>query len=262
MTRCIRFLSIGLALGVLGGGCDDSTFSPQYNETAQATFDLAFDVTTQTVFDLQGVNGIVVVTGSETATAVAIHGTRRVRSDTKADAESRLEDLQVVTSVSEDSIRVETEQPNDTQGRSYEVDYTVTLPADFLLDIDNVNGKITVHHARAELDVTGVNGIITVSDARGPLDVGVVNGNIQAGIVLPPGGEASLNTVNGSIDLSVPTSTSADLRATRANGTVTTVGLTLTGVSDDGHVYTGRLGSGQGEINLGTVNGNITVRGS
>jgi DUF4097 and DUF4098 domain-containing protein YvlB len=136
----------------------------------------------------------------------------------------------------------------------------VILPADLLLDVDNVNGNITVTHNRAELDLTGVNGIVTLSDARNPVEVTVVNGNIQADLVLSPGGEASLATVNGNIILSVPAGTSADLKATRTNGTVTTSNLTLTGVSDDGHVYTGRLGSGQGEINLRTVNGNIAVR--
>jgi hypothetical protein len=260
MTRCIRILSTALAFAVLGSGCDEDTFVPQYNQTAEATFDLAFDVTTQTVFDLQGVNGIVLVTGSDTVTEATISGTRRVRSDTQADADSRLDDLRVITTVTADTIRIHTEQPDDTQGRSYEINYTVMLPAYLYLDIDNVNGNITASHNRAELDVTAVNGTITVSDARDPIDVAVVNGNIQADLALSPGGEASLATVNGNINLSIPAGTSAELSATRTNGTVTTSNLTLTGVSDDGHIYTGRLGSGQGEINLRTVNGNIAVR--
>jgi len=65
MTRCISCLLFVLTLAVLGNGCNETSFSPRYNETAQAAFNLIVDATTQTTFHLHGVNGIITVRGAK-----------------------------------------------------------------------------------------------------------------------------------------------------------------------------------------------------
>ena len=72
MTWGSRFLTSILILVLFGTGCSDETFTPQFNVVAQADIDLAVEVTTQTVFDLAGINGVVVVTGSDSGTQVTI----------------------------------------------------------------------------------------------------------------------------------------------------------------------------------------------
>jgi DUF4097 and DUF4098 domain-containing protein YvlB len=200
-----------------------------------------------------------------------------VRSDSQADADTRLQDLQVVTSTTDATIFVRTEQPQDTEGRTYQVDYDVLLPPDMEMNLVNVNGDIEAGHARGDAKITGVNGNIVVSDTgtlvvsnvNGNVTVvdaedvvlSVVNGNVYARFALSPGGEAGASTVNGNVQISIPTTTSALLRATRDNGVVTVSGLPVTDVHDTGTVYTARLGDGDGNIVLKTVNGNIRMAG-
>lgn len=272
MTRRIHFLPVALCLALLALGCGDD---PAYNRVAEADFDVSFDVTTQTGFDLEGVNGAVTVTGSAATNQITVAGTRRVRSDSQADAENRLLDLQVATTVSQDAILVRTEQPQNTEGRSYEVDYVITLPVDLAIHLVTVNGNVTVSNAKAGLDVSGVNGNITVSNVDGldvtivngnvtvtdaeDINVAVTNGNITFDINPPPGDEVHAATVNGNIVLVISAGASTDIKAIRENGTVTTISLPLTNYSDDGRVFKARLGAGEGQITLQTVNGNIVL---
>jgi hypothetical protein len=272
-TTRIPALCVVFLLAV--AGCDDSSVS--FNYVAEAGFDLSLPVTTQAAFDLEGINGVITVTGSDTATVVTVTGTRRVRSDSQADADTRLQDLQVVTSTTDATIFVRTEQPQDTEGRTYQVDYDVLLPPDMEMNLVNVNGDIEAGHARGDAKITGVNGNIVVSDTgtlvvsnvNGNVTVvdaedvvlSVVNGNVYARFALSPGGEAGASTVNGNVQISIPTTTSALLRATRDNGVVTVSGLPVTDVHDTGTVYTARLGDGDGNIVLKTVNGNIRMAG-
>ena len=51
------------------------------------------------------------------------------------------------------------------------------------------------------------------------------------------------------------------LRADAVNGTISVVGLTVTEATRTSRSVHGRLGRGNGLIDLGTTNGTITVRG-
>lgn len=68
-------------------------------------------------------------------------------------------------------------------------------------------------------------------------------------------------TVNGNISLSIPDDTSAELLAQVTNGNISTSGLVLQNQVVTGTSLRGTLGAGDGQITLGTVNGNITATG-
>ena len=67
--------------------------------------------------------------------------------------------------------------------------------------------------------------------------------------------------LNGVIDVSVPTWVSAMLEADVLNGTINVVGLVLASSTTTSRSVHGRIGAGNGLIDLGTTNGTITVRG-
>ena len=80
-------------------------------------------------------------------------------------------------------------------------------------------------------------------------------------MTLLPDGLVNLGVVNGNIRLDVPTSVSAMIEADVANGSVSVVGLTLLDSTTSTRSVQGRLGAGEGLIDLATVNGTITVQG-
>jgi hypothetical protein len=193
---------------------------------------------------LEAENGEIAITGQLDATSVMVTAELRVGShESREDAEERLEQLDVLVTDLSDEILVQTQQPEDTEGRQYVVEYTITVPS------------------HLEVDVNQVNGAIRVEDTANSVFVNATNGNLDSTVRLPPNGEIRLSIVNGNLDLSIPTSTSAELSASVGNGTITWDNLDLMDAVQTNQSLTGTLGDGAGVIRLETTNGSIDVIG-
>ena len=204
---------------------------------------------------------------------------RRVDSESTEDATAHLERLSVHVREDSDEIVVETEQPKDAHGRNYIVNYHIYVPHTWRILVEHVNGKITLSSmdnqvdiklingevsmdsGHAHVDVELVNGSMRLWDISGNVEGTLVNGNIDSKVSLAASGTCKLKTVNGKITLSIPQSTSAAFSARVTHGTIVLSDLSL----QDQHVspttVTGKLGAGDGRIDLEAVNGNIVVDG-
>jgi hypothetical protein len=231
---------------ILASGCGGGSHSSGFVDTrpwAQAPF--AFDeaIGSQTALQLQGVSGKIEVTGIPGATSVTITGVRRVQANTLEDATAHLAKLEVIVSSSANEVLVETVQPESSAGRNYIVDYVIAVPQNFDYRIMSINGRILT-------DTIEGNVLLTL-----------VSGDITASVALPPGGEMEMRAANGSIDLRIPQTTSAQLSATVAIGSISLTNLTLFNETVTPGSRTGTLGGGDGTITLGVGNGTIAVQG-
>ena len=195
---------------------------------------------------LQGINGTVQVTAGPTGSAVTVTvtGEREVRSDSQQDADAQLPLLQVDVQDAGSEILVSTRQPSNPEGRSYVVNYILTVPAATELDIVNVNGSVDIH------------------DTAGHVSVRVTNGRVEAAARVRPGGAVRLTTINGEIVLHLPRDTSAVFSAQVANGSITLTNLVLQNEARTGTSLRGTLGAGDGTVSLQTTNGGIRVDGT
>jgi hypothetical protein len=243
----------------LTGCSEDLTGSNRFE--AQEPFSYAIEVTTQTAVVLHGVNGEIEFVGATGLDSVFVEGTRRVFSNSLADAEAHLPDVDVVIDVQAGEIDVQTEQPSSSGGRNYVVDYQVTVPIDLLVQIENANGNITVESLENTASAQVANGNIVLDDVLGDVLAQTGNGNIVCTATLPAAGQLNLTTGNGNIALQIPTSTSAQFSAAVGNGVITISGLSLQDQTFTPNLVTGRLGAGDGQIALATGNGNITAVG-
>ena len=254
------FLVAWLAAGAFGlAACNGDPFGG--DQVAEEEFFFEIDATGRSIFRLDGINGNIDVVADEDATTVTAGGFRRVRSSSRSDAEEQLERLTVEVRAVGNAIEIFTDQPSDTQGRSFEVEYDLIVPPTLEGDVRNVNGNIMVSALEDDLDVFNVNGNITLVDQLGSTTATVTNGNIVAEVTLPQGGEIDFNATNGNLELDIPQNTSATFSARLANGTITTSNLSLNDAQSTTVSLTGVLGDGDGSIDLDTVNGNITARG-
>ena len=90
----------------------------------------------------------------------------------------------------------------------------------------------------------------------------VENGDIEATVVLPLNDSIDLSVRNGSLVLSIPTSTSTEFVATvHGVGEIFVTNLHFTDTLSTGNSLTGTLGNGEGSTVLSTVNGKIEVIG-
>ncbi len=71
----------------------------------------------------------------------------------------------------------------------------------------------------------------------------------------------SLSTTNGNINCDVPAGTSTMVTATVGNGTISMVDLAMEDQVVSVNQVTGRLGSGDGQLTLSTVNGSVVLTG-
>jgi DUF4097 and DUF4098 domain-containing protein YvlB len=214
-----------------------------HHNVAQESFSYEVNVSGHTRLRLEGINGEVTVTGVDGQASVTIEGERRVESNSSSDAEAHLRELEVQVDESGNEIFVETIQPRDSEGRNYIVNYRISVPKDMEVMLGHINGNIYLR------------------DLSGSSLADLVNGRIEGRLSLPPDGLIDISTVNGTLDLDIPTDTSARVAANVVNGSIHVHNLSLTDSTSTKTSLRGTLGSGRGRIDLNAVNGTIDVTG-
>jgi hypothetical protein len=238
-----------------GDGVDNTDF------VAEEPFSYGFEVAGQTRFWLEGMNGHVSITGVSEFDSVIVAGAKRVGSESLDDAQEHLADITVVVTDRGTEFYVETQQPEDTGGRNYVVNYEVSVPDDMKVVAHNVNGTVRVESMSSDVSVENTNGSVALEDVFGNTDVVLVNGEIGAEVTIPLGGTIDMGVTNGTIDLEIPEATSAQFSARVTIGSINVYNLDLQDIESSPTSLTGTLGNGEGTIDLSTVIGSIVVTG-
>ena len=143
-----------------------------------------------------------------------------------------------------------------------EVHFRARVPRGVSLRASTVNGGVQADGLEGPVDAETVNGDVRVAVA-GSARAQSVNGSIRASLARATGSEPlEFQTVNGSIEVSLPADVDADLRADTVNGSIDS-DFPLENRSSRRHPpqsARGRLGSGGRRLDLETVNGNVILR--
>jgi DUF4097 and DUF4098 domain-containing protein YvlB len=198
------------------------------------------------------------------------------------DAEGNVDDIKIYINEDNDSgvLSIDVNMPRSHTGKSYGCDVSLNLPFFLSLDLDTSNGAIAIWEIQSDIYCSTSNGAITMEDTEGyaelrtsngkimvknhygELSGRTSNGEISADVLLPGQGQCILKTSNGAITLSIPAEgTSAMIEASTSNGKVEINGLDVTVTKMQKTEFNGKIGSGEGDIELETSNGNITLRG-
>ncbi len=144
---------------------------------------------------------------------------------------------------------------NDVQ-----VEFTVRVPAGVNLHASNVNGGITATDLSGDVRAETVNGEVRV-ETSGQASAETVNGSIVAAVGSVSAAPLSFETVNGNITVTLPEATQASVVAETLNGDLNSdFALTVKGKFRGGiRKLEGDIGRGGSEISLETVNGSIRL---
>ncbi len=220
------------------------------------------------VIEIKGVNGSV---RAEPATGGEVEVTaekRGRRSDPRAVRIQVVEHAEGVTLCavypSSDSNKPNTCEPGDG-GRSnvnnndVKVDFVVRVPAGVRFSGRTVNGGVRAESLAADAEVRTVNGDVRVS-TTGTARAQTVNGSITAAMGRADwAGRLEFETVNGSIDLTLPGNAGAEVRAETVNGEIVTdFPVTVQGRFSRRRLN-GTIGGGGRELQLKTVNGSVEI---
>jgi hypothetical protein len=282
----LTYLAAAFAIALVFVSCadnDDNDYNGNQDRNtdhqASAEFAFAFHPSTLTSFSLDAINGEVEIhcLADSLIDSIRVSGERRVESDSDADAQEHLQYLYVLTNVDEHVLNVRTDQPGQTDGRNYIVDYYIEIPENMPVTASNVNGPVWIDNVQVavtastvngnlRLGGTGiavahvVNGYLSIESHRGNMEGTVVNGGIHAEALLLPQGICSLTITNGNIDLQIPDTTSAHLNANVVNGGIEVRDIPFTSGIVGPDRVNAVFGDGDGLITLSSVNGNILVR--
>lgn len=188
-----------------------------------------------------------------------------------AESRERLADVEVKIDARQDYFKVETDFENLKRGGERKwrnggklaVEYRLTVPRTAVLnEIAAVNGSINISNAANQTKASAVNGQITATNLRGAATLSTVNGSVRADFdSLQTGGSITLETVNGTAELTVPSDASATVKADTLNGQITNdFGLPVRKGQFVGRNLYGRIGNGDAQIRLNSVNGALSIK--
>jgi len=240
-------------------------------EGVQETIDKNFPLSAGGTVSLENVNGDVTIEVWETPEVW-------VQAVKSASSPELLEALHVKIDASSSAVRIDTEYPSSRRSddRDHEtskrdsgwhckVEYTLTIPRTAVIDeIDLVNGNLLIVGVEGGMEAETVNGNIVVRDAAGDASLSTVNGGIEFfADRLDFGERIDLETVNGTVDLYLPASAGAEIRAESVNGRLSNdFDIEVHKGKYVGSDFKGTVGGGGARVDLETVNGSITVHGN
>jgi hypothetical protein len=199
--------------------------------------------------------------------------------DSSFDARDNLNDIRIRTMEESGVLSIDVDYPTRI-GTSYGCNVYINLPASLDLNLETSNGAVSVSETQGDIECHTSNGAITLKntegDARlrtsngtivtrnhyGELNGRTSNGEINADVVLPRRGECVLKTSNGGIVLSIPPDTSAMIKASTSNGRIEIGDLDVNITEMEKTELRGIMGNGEGDIELETSNGGISLRRS
>ena len=217
--------------------------------------------------------GNIIVNGVRGASSINVVATKSVWDRTPGKARAAMAGLTIGYNTVGDMLQIRAEH-GDSWSNTYEVEYYLTVPADFRVEATSDHGAIqirSVHDASA----TSTNGDVILSNVRsltaettggnvevdstsGPIAVKTIGGDIRVRI----GGELKaihLGTSGGSVTLRLPRRVNADLAISTSKGRIATEGLTLSDQTQSLNGVRGTIGEGGTPVEVTTGKGSITV---
>lgn len=209
--------------------------------------------------ELSNINGDVHITGWD-------------RDEVKVDAvkyargKDELNEVEIHVEADSSSVSIESKYRNHdhwfgSNHDSASVEYTLTVPRNARLDeIKLVNGPLDIHGVAGEVHASCVNGKLVAEGLQGRAQLSTVNGRTEARFerVSEP---IDLSSVNGTIELVLPSDARARLEASTVSGGIDNdFGFHSNSHRWVGHELDGELGNGGPHIKLSNVNGKIDIR--
>jgi Putative adhesin len=185
-----------------------------------------------------------------------------------ADTKERLDEAKIEIDSGKDHLSIRTKYPEHDQTWNWGshnnpagVEYTLTVPRTARLDeIKLINGSLDITGVSGEVNASCINGRLEAHNLAGRARLSTINGRLNAQFDHLARHNMELNSVNGSVDLTIPSDSNAEIEATTVSGGINNdFGLQVNHHSFVGHDLRGELGSGGTHIRISNVNGRVEV---
>lgn len=246
------FAVLSLALGAQAAdhhGSMTEEFHQTYNLTADGRV------------ELDNINGSVHITSWD-------RNEVKVDAIKSADTKERLDEAKIEIDSHGTSLSIRTKYPDHdntwnwgSRNNPAGVEYTLTVPRTARLDeIKLINGSLDVTGLSGEVKASCINGHLDAHNLAGRAHLSTINGQLKAQFDQLAPQSMELNSVNGSVDLTIPSDSNAEVDASTVSGNINNdFGLHVNHHNFVGHDLKGELGRGGTHIRISNVNGRIEV---
>jgi hypothetical protein len=217
---------------------------------------------------------------------VKIEAEKRVKAGSDSEAKRIMDLVRIEVAQDAQGVRIETKLPRRGNGffdwifgneSSASVTYRIHVPRRAGLDVETVNGAVTVTGTRGKAKMETTNGAIAVTDVQGDLELETVNGGIDvhrsAGALratttngsidaelsdFPDDSDLRFETTNGRVSLRLPRDARLSIDAATTNGRVQSA-FSVAGGQPGKHSLRGDINGGGGKLYIRTTNGGVDI---
>src|SRR5579864_938379 len=252
---------------ILGTGCALLAFAlsahaSEHRGALTEEFHQTYALTPDGRVELDNING-------------AVHISSWDRNEVKVDAvkyadtKERLDEARIEVDSGKDYVSIRTKYRDHDQTFNWgshnnpaSVEYTLTVPRGARLDeIKLINGSLDVTGVSGSVRASCINGRLEARNLAGRSHLSTINGRLEAGFDQLAGSPVELNSVNGSVELTIPSDSKAEIEASTVSGGIDNdFGFHVNHHRFVGHDLRGELAGGGTRIELRNVNGGIEVR--
>lgn len=268
-TTLITLLVLVVAMvtvPISGASRYDVPTSTQTGEELREEFKQTYPLSATGRLSLENINGAVRISVWDRNEVLVSAVKRAYRRE-------RLDEATIQIRATDDTIRIRTEYSSrsqtfksDERGRINNpatVDYTLTVPRQARLEaIELINGELQIDGAEGDVRASSINGPVKAHGLKGVARLSTINGPLEATFLqLNEAKPLTLNSVNGSVLLVIPSNANGVIRASTVHGSIKNdFGLSVRRGQYVGNDLHGQLGTGGPRIRLSNVNGSITIK--
>jgi DUF4097 and DUF4098 domain-containing protein YvlB len=272
MRSQIALLGLVLSAGLSITACDIQageggfTFGVAAGK-AQETWTRSYKLAPGGRLELINTNGRISAEPAE-GDSVEVSGVRTAKASTDELAKELLGKVEMREEVGGSSVRIEVRTPRFSGMSGHSVEWTIKVPKGVNVDLRTVNGGVRLKGLQGDIAAKTTNGGV---EGTGIISQNVqataVNGGIEIEFGAPLGadGKVEFETVNGGVEIGLPSESQATISARCVNGGVRVIDLDVKkateGVSEreSKRRLDGTLNGGGARVTLTTVNGGVSL---
>ena len=239
-----------LAVVVLALASNLPAYAGDYREEFHKSYPLSADGRVS----LKNINGGVTISGWDKNEV-------QVDAVKTANEQYKLAEAKIEVTAGSSSIDIKTHYPDRTNNNPASVEYTLHVPRKARIDkIDLVNGRIKIDGIEGVVRASSVNGSVEATNITGEVNLNSVNGRVYAELQAPKRA-VNLETVNGAVELRLPSDAVAEISASTVHGGINNeFNIPVNRERWVGSELRARLGDGGPAVKLSAVNGGIQIR--
>ena len=236
---------------------------------AQETWTRSYKLAPGSRLELINTNGKISAEPAE-GDAVEVTGLRTAKASSDEAAKELLGKVEMREEVGASSVRIEVRSPRFSGMSGHSVEWTIKVPKGVNVDLRTVNGGVRLNGLQGDIAAKTTNGGVT---GKGIISQNVqataVNGGIEIEFGAPLGadGKIEFETVNGGVEIGLPSESKATISARCVNGGVRVIDLDVKKDTNEGtsaresrRRLDGTLNGGGARVTLTTVNGGVSLR--